>query len=194
MSNPLGVFNFEVLLDLDDALPGLSSPLCNGAFAECDGLELTMQPTTVEVGGMNDAQQHLIGKVSGGQLVLRRGLTSDLQLWTWFERGTKPGSVVTAHGRVTVMTATGEPALSFSLEGCLPVRIKAPSLQARGDQVAVEELALVYRRLQAGGPGGLSATASFGASASVSLSAGLSVSGGGAVSVGAVASGSFGGV
>ena len=36
-------FRFEVVLDLDQPTAGLSSPLCDAAFAECDGLELTMQ-------------------------------------------------------------------------------------------------------------------------------------------------------
>ena len=177
MTGLMGVFRFQVLLDLDIPLAGLSSPLCDGAFAECDGLELTMQPTTVEVGGLNNAQVHLIGRTTGAQLVLRRGMTSDLQLWTWFARGTLPGSVVTAHGQISVLTADGEPAISFALDGCLPVRIKAPGLQARGDQgVAIEELALVYRSLRAIPPGGLGASASAGAS--VSMSSGLSVSAG----------------
>ena len=40
-------FNFRVEI----AVPDVSDELCEAAFAECDGLELTMEPkNTVEVG------------------------------------------------------------------------------------------------------------------------------------------------
>src|SRR4051794_38815967 len=95
-------FRFEVVLDLDQPTAGLSSPLVDAAFAECDGLELTMQTKTLEVGGVNDRQIHLIGPVTSGQLTLKRGMTSNLQLWQWFSEGTKPGSVLTAHGQIAL--------------------------------------------------------------------------------------------
>ena len=41
----------------------------------------------------------------------------------------------------------GTPAVVFSLEECLPVKMRAPSLNARDGLVAIEELGLVYRRL-----------------------------------------------
>ena len=48
MTVPLTTFRFEVVLDLDQPVAGLKSPLCDAAFAECDGLEMTMEPKTVE--------------------------------------------------------------------------------------------------------------------------------------------------
>lgn len=183
---PFIPFRFEVVLDLDKPTAGLSSPLCEAAFAECDGLELTMQTKTLEVGGVNDHQIHLIGPVTNSQLTLKRGMTSNLQLWQWFSEGTKPGSVLTAHGEITLWAADGTPGIQFNLTGCLPVRMRAPSLNAKGDGgVAIEELALVYSRLEIGPPGG-------GFGASVSLSAGVSVSAGAGISGGAGVSASAG--
>jgi phage tail-like protein len=177
-------FRFEVVLDLDEATAGLASPLVDAAFAECDGLELTMQTKTLEVGGVNDRQIHLIGPVTSGQLTLKRGMTSNLQLWQWFNQGTKPGSVLTAHGQITIWDTAGEPGIEFSLTGCLPVRLRAPSFNARGDAVAIEELSLVYEQLQVGAPG-----AGFGISAGIGVSVGVGISAG--VSVGASASVGF---
>ena len=96
---PLTTFRFEVVLDLDKPVAGLESPLCDAAFAECDGLDMTMQPKTVEPAGSTTARSTSIGPVSYGQVTLKRGMTTNLQLWTWFARGTVPGSVLTAHGR-----------------------------------------------------------------------------------------------
>ena len=42
------------------------------------------------VGGVNDRQIHLIGPVTYSQLTLKRGMTSNLQLWQWFGAGTSP--------------------------------------------------------------------------------------------------------
>ena len=50
---PFTVFNFLVQLEISNASGlGLSSPLCNAEFAECDGLEMTMEPKTVREGGI----------------------------------------------------------------------------------------------------------------------------------------------
>jgi phage tail-like protein len=185
LDQPFVAFRFEVVLDLDTPTSGLASPLCDAAFAECDGLELTMQTKTLEVGGVNDRQIHLIGPVTSGQLTLKRGMTNNLQLWQWFAQGTKPGSVLTAHGTITVWDAEGTPGLEVTLTGCLPVRMRAPSLNARAEGgVAVEELGLVYEKLDIGAPGG-----GFGLSVGIGASAGLSV--GASVSLSAGASAGF---
>jgi phage tail-like protein len=150
---PFTAFRFEVVLDLDEATPDLAGPLCDAAFAECEGLEMTMQTKTLEVGGFNDRQVHLIGTVTYGQLTLKRGMTGNLQLWKWFMQGTRPGSVLTAHGHITMRAADGTPALRFTLTGCLPVRMRAPALNARDGLIAVEELGLVYGHLDITDPG-----------------------------------------
>ena len=193
LDSPFIAFRFEVILDLDKPTPGLTSPLCEAAFSECDGLELTMQTKTLEVGGVNDHQIHLIGPVTNSQLTLKRGMTNNLQLWQWFTEGTKPGSVLTAHGEITLWATDGTPGIQFNLAGCLPVRMRAPSLNAKGDGgVAIEELALVYSKLEVGPPGGGGFGVSLGIGGSVGLSAGVSVSAGAGLSGGAGVSASAG--
>jgi phage tail-like protein len=192
LDSPFIAFRFEVVLDLDRPTTGLTSPLCEAAFSECDGLELTMQTKTLEVGGVNDRQIHLIGPVTNSQLTLKRGMTNNLQLWQWFSSGTKPGSVLTAHGQITLWDADGTPGIQFNLTECLPVRMRAPSLNAKGDGgIAIEELALVYSKLEVGPPGGgfgasvgLSASVSVSAGAGISASAGVSASAGFSLGVG----------
>ena len=178
---PLTTFRFEVVLDLDEPTPGLDSPLCDAAFAECDGLEVTMTPKTVEAGGVNDRQIHLIGPVTNGQLTLKRGVTGNLQLWSWFAQGTVPGSVLTASGEITLWAADGTPSIQYSLAGCLPVRMRAPALNAQNGLVAIEELGLVYEQLVVAAPGS-------GAGVSIGFSAGIS----GGISEGSTAGASAG--
>ena len=101
-----------------------------------------------------------------------------------------------AAGTVTMWDADRTPVIEFTLQRCLPVRMRAPALNAREGLVAVEELALVYETMSvalpgAGGagaglsaPAGMSASPPGGTSASApagitgSASPGVSVSGG----------------
>jgi len=195
MSAPLVTFRFEIVLDLDQPTDGLASPLCDAAFAECDGLEMTMEPKMVESAGVTDRQQRLIGPVKYGQITLKRGMTDNLQLWNWFARGTRPGSVLTAHGQITMWRADATPAVQFTLQGCLPVKMRAPSLNAKDGLVAVEELGLVCEKFTVALPGTAGFGFSGGIGVGVNLSAGLtasaSLSVGGTASAGLSVSGGF---
>src|SRR5262249_21990389 len=74
----------------------------------------------------------------------------------------------------------------FILKRCLPVKVKAPSLNAKDGMIAIEELQLAYESMKLKRPGGLSlglsAGVSIGAEASISaeasFSAGASIEGG----------------
>lgn len=144
---PYTAFRFEVVLNLDSALPGITNPLCNAAFAECDGLEMSMEPKTIREGGNNQESIHLMGSVSYGQLTLRRGMTANMQLWTWFSAAVQAGQRATAQGLVTLWDATGNPCLTFMLTNCLPVRLRGPSLSAKDGQIAIEEMQIVYGKI-----------------------------------------------
>jgi phage tail-like protein len=143
---PFTTFNFEVQLTIDNASSlGLSSPLCDSEFAECDGLEMTMEPKTVREGGNNIQQIHLVGPVTYGNLTLKRGMTSNLDLWKWFSlatgntrRGTK------ARGVILMRNGNGRNTVRFRLMDCLPLKIKAPALNAKDGILAIEEMQITY--------------------------------------------------
>jgi phage tail-like protein len=78
---PFTAFNFVVEIKVD----GVSPQVCAGAFAECDGLEMTLEAKAIREGGRNFGPVYLSGPVSYGQLVLKRGMTSNMDLWNWFE-------------------------------------------------------------------------------------------------------------
>ena len=186
---PFTAFRFEVLLELNDPVDGFTDPLCDAAFAECDGLEMTMEPVTIESGGVNDRQIHLIGPVKFAQLTLKRGMTSNLQLWNWMALMAQ-GQAVPAAGTITMWDSDGTPVIEFALENCLPVRMRAPALRASDGAVAIEELALVYETMSVtpAGSGGFGVGASIGASAGFSASASASASAGFSASASAGAS------
>ncbi|HEV7758356.1 MAG TPA: phage tail protein [Acidimicrobiales bacterium] len=173
--DPFTAFNFEVVLGLVAPVPGVGSPVCEGAFSECDGLQLELEPKTVVQGGATDAVTQLMGQGRAGQLTLRRGMTARADLWAWMAAASVPGRDVRADGRIVLYDAAHEVQATFLLSGCLPVRVRGPGLNAQTGLVAVEELGLAVGHLAlagGGAAGGLTIGAGVVASAGVSLSAG----------------------
>lgn len=201
VASPFVNFRFEVLLNLKEPINGVSNPVCNASFAECNGLEMTMQPHTVSEGGANQQKTHLKSMVEFGQLTLNRGMTPNKHLWSWFNAASTPGINARADGTVTVSNPDGSTILVFKLFDCLPSSLRGPSLNASQGEIAIEEMQLTYAQLKLDGADGGSAggsvnfSAGFGvgvnASAGVSASAGLSVSGGPGLSASASASAGF---
>jgi phage tail-like protein len=144
---PYTAFRFDVQLHIDNPQRfELSNPLCDAAFAECDGLEMTMEPKTVREGGNNTEQIHLVGPVSYASLTLKRGMTGNLDLWRWFSAAAGgEGRGLTAAGLVIMRDGAGVPKLHFKLTGCLPIKIMAPALDAREGLLAIEEMQIAYR-------------------------------------------------
>src|SRR5262245_10334261 len=118
---PLIGFRFEVVLTLNTSLPGVSSPICDAAFQECSGLDMTMEPKTLTQGGEHFRQNHRIGSVTNGRLTLRRGMTPNQHLWLWFAQAAIPGKNPTATGQIRMFNADGSDAITFVLDECLPV-------------------------------------------------------------------------
>jgi len=119
--HPFTAFNFTVEIVRDDA----ATPLVAASFAECDGLEMTQEIKTVREGGNNGAQIRLAGPAAFGTITLRRGMTGNFDLWAWFS----------------------DERARFLLRRCLPLRLKAPTLNARDGIVAVEELQILCETL-----------------------------------------------
>jgi phage tail-like protein len=140
--HPFTAFNFSVELRIDD-IPRI----CNAAFSECDGLEMTMEAKTIKEGG-NNAQQHRVaGPLAFGTLTLKRGMTTTFDLWDWFSK-VVDDPTIRADGEVVLLAQdrTTERA-RFVLDRCLPVKLKAPPMNARDGAVAIEELQLAYDSL-----------------------------------------------
>ncbi len=146
---PFTAFNFAVEINRG----GDGYPLVNAAFAECDGLEASMEVKTIREGGSNDRQVRLNGPVAYGTLSLKRGMTDDFALWTWF-RDSVDDPRLRADAEVVLLAADGFTVRArFVLSRCVPVKLKAPALNAKDGQIAVEELQVAYETLRFRPPG-----------------------------------------
>jgi phage tail-like protein len=144
---PYVAFNFSVeITDGRVAPDGTPKPLCEAAFSECDGLEMTMEVKTIKEGGANGQLIRLTGPVGYGQLTLKRGMTANFDLWDWFRRViADPGLRLNAE---VVMYAKNRTVCTrFLLRRCVPVKLKAPALNAKDGMVAIEEMQLAYESI-----------------------------------------------
>ncbi|HEY6170072.1 MAG TPA: phage tail protein [Verrucomicrobiae bacterium] len=159
--SPVGNFNFELsfhktALNATGAEPAgenrsdadKARAVAGGTFAECTGLEATMEPRVIREGGLNYGAHQRSGAVSFATVILRRGITDNGDLWKWFALSTQAGGYAY---RVDVeihhLDAARNSVRGWKLFRALPVKLKSSDLNARGGEVAVEELHLVHEGL-----------------------------------------------
>jgi phage tail-like protein len=141
---PFTTFNFAVEINRGEE----GSPLVNAAFSECDGLEMSLEVKTIREGGANERQIRLNGAVAYGQLTLKRGMTENFDLWTWFHDSVHDPRLRAAAEVVLLAPDGSTERARFLLSRCVPVKVKAPQLNAKDGQVAIEELQIAYETLQ----------------------------------------------
>jgi phage tail-like protein len=140
---PFTAFNFSVEINKS----GEKDVLCAAAFAECDGLETTMDVKTIREGGNNGKQIRLTGSFNFGQVTLKRGMTANFDLWDWVAATLRDPSLRADAQIVLLAPDRKTERAGFVLSRCLPTKLKAPSLNAKDGMVAIEELQLTYESL-----------------------------------------------
>ena len=148
---PIIGFRFQVDFKeqmLANATEGGEVLLCRGAFAECSGLEVTMEPKTIKEGGRNWGANQRMGHVSFSTVVLKRGLSSNGDLWTWFSLVGQGAYAQRLNVTITLFDQAGAGLYSWTLLKALPIKFKAPDLIASNSEVAIEELHLVHEGLR----------------------------------------------
>ena len=140
---PFTAFNFAVEIKVD----GVAMQVVDAAFSECDGLEMTMDVKTIREGGNNGRQIRLSGPLTFGQVTMKRGMTSNLELWDWFNLMLTDQSL-RADAEVVIFASDGATERArFQLSRCVPVKLKSPPLNAKDGAVAIEELQIAYEKL-----------------------------------------------
>lgn len=151
---PLHVFRFRI--DFYDhplnAASGSKISVCGGAFAECTGLEVTMEPKVIKEGGRNYGAIQRAGPVTFATVILKRGMMNRSDLWEWMTMITSGQYAVRRDAKITVFDTDGTGVLGWKLSRALPVKFKLADLNAKGTDVGVEELHLAHEGLFADTP------------------------------------------
>ncbi len=161
-------FRFRVSLYNDDG-----DPVCSAAFSELAGIEMTMEPRAIAEGGQNWGEHQRVGPTRFSPVVLKRGLTENKKVWSWWQAVTR-GAQYGQRARAVIelmdraipeeeksSQSAGEEAqgeqreenqnkganpvlATWTLTRAMPTRFKGPDLSSTASQVAIEELTLVY--------------------------------------------------
>ena len=85
--SPLHVFRFQVDFFTDSLSDDDSHEqfqVCSGSFAECTGLEATMEPKVIKEGGRNYGAAQRAGGTTFATVVLKRGISNNQNLYQIF--------------------------------------------------------------------------------------------------------------
>jgi phage tail-like protein len=129
------------------------------SFTECSGLAAKVKRETVFEGGVNYQQRVILGQTEFSDVTLKRGVTDNMSFWNWVvktigaEQQSNGQSASQSTGsrrrniNILLFNQAGETMQCWTLIAAVPVGWKAPSLQANGNTLAIEELTLAYEGL-----------------------------------------------
>ena len=149
--SPLHVFNFRLDFYTQAVDKGSANKrllLCQGKFSECTGLEATMEPKVIKEGGLNYGAHQRPGPVTFSTVILKRGFSSQSDLWTFFYSVTQlQGFAQRLRTLISVLDSDGSKRSVWQLDRALPIKFKAADLNAKSPEIGIEELHLVHEGL-----------------------------------------------
>ena len=120
-----------------------------GWFTGCSGLSLEYDVVTFKEGdGSKVVERKRPGKPKYGEVVLKRGFTTDKALHDWFKvvvDASEPTPYKT--GSIIIYDRTQTEVARFSILQCWPSKLSVSDLQAGSDEVMVEELTMQHEFL-----------------------------------------------
>jgi len=136
-TDPFRTFNFRLEID------GLTV----GSFRECSGL--TADGNSIEYREGTDVPRSvrkLIGLQTYSNVTLKRGYTTNAELWTWYNNIVN-GISDRRNGSVILMDDQRKDVMRWSIENMWIKKIEAPTFNATANEVAVEAVELVHEGL-----------------------------------------------
>lgn len=135
---PLGFhFKVEVL--------GLSNRSDDLRFTEVSGLSFEVAAEEVPEGGENRFVQKYPGRTKYADLVLKRGLLKNSEVWNWLERSVDTLEIEPKDVDVTLLNEDHEPLMTWHLVMAWPVKWSVSDLNATNNNFVVESLQLSYQ-------------------------------------------------
>jgi phage tail-like protein len=135
--DPLISFNFA--LEIQGVITGY--------FTEVSGIG--SETETVEQKVVNDKGVQVVLKVPGrlkwGDITLKRGITSNLDIWTW-RKMVEDGDVKGArkNGTITMFDQKLAPVAKWSFKNAWPQKVTGPTPKSDGNDIGMEELVIVH--------------------------------------------------
>ncbi|MBN8620293.1 MAG: phage tail protein [Anaerolineae bacterium] len=135
-TDPLVGFHF--MLDVQGEVKGL--------FTEVGGLgsETEVVEHKVSRDGI-DFVQKIPGRLKWGDITLKRGITAEMDMWSWrakVEKGDISGA--RKNGSIIMLDQALTPVAQWDFTNAWPSKLSGPQLQSDSNAFGVEELTLVH--------------------------------------------------
>jgi phage tail-like protein len=131
--------NFNFLVEMDN--------ITQASFIECTGLEATTEVIETRQGGDNTTVYKLPGKTSYGDITLKWGSTSSIELMSW-RQDIVDGTITRRNGSVVLYDLTNQTEVArWNFFNAWPTKWDGPALNAKGTDIAIETLVICVERL-----------------------------------------------
>jgi phage tail-like protein len=135
--DPLLGFNF--ILELDGAVAGM--------FTECSGIgseHEIVEHKVVDTQG-HEVVRKLPGRLKWQDISLKRGMTSDLQIWAWRESVLK-GAMKDARKNISISMLDREyqPVAKWHFTNAWPTKVTGPNFKSDDNSFGVEEISICH--------------------------------------------------
>jgi phage tail-like protein len=132
-----GAFNFLVEID----------GITRGAFHEVTGFDSTIDVIEHREGGENTTLRKLPGMTKYSNIVLKWGVTDDVQLYQW-HRSVVTGDIQRKNGSIVLLNRAGTEVARWNFVRAWPTKYDGPDLNAEGTDVAIETLELAHEGVE----------------------------------------------
>jgi phage tail-like protein len=135
--DPYAGFNFLVEID----------GITRAAFSECSGLSTNSDPIEYREGSEDITVRKIPGLKKFANISLKRGMTTDLELWNW-RKTVLDGVTERKSGSIVLLNEAREPALRWNFKDGWPTKWEGPAMKATGNEIAIETLEIAHEGLE----------------------------------------------
>ena len=135
--DPYKAFNFRVEIE----------GIARAAFSEVGGLESETAVIEYRVGGEPRTVRKLPGLTKYANIVLRRGITQDPELWNW-RQSVVQGNVDRRNGSIFLLDDDGTEVVRWNFFQGWIAKWEGPALNAKANEVAIETIEIAHEGLE----------------------------------------------
>ena len=147
--DPYGGYKFEV------SITGVSTDgkQPKGSFSEVSGLEATVDAIDYRNGSEDVRFRKLRGLKKFANIVLKRGITGDIDFWNWIVKGMN-GAVQRTDGEIRLLDEANNTVMTWQFTRGWPCKFTGPSLNAKNNEIAIDTLEIACEALSVDGQQG----------------------------------------
>lgn len=134
--DPYGAYNYLVEID------GIS----RAAFQDCTGLGSTIDVKEYNEGGRTTPMK-LAGLTKYSNIVLKRGVTDDRQLWDWHKQAID-GNVQRKNGSIVLLDRGGQEKVRWNFFDGWVAKWTGPDFKAETGDIAIETIEIAHERME----------------------------------------------